>query len=357
MTAYFDRLNYSLGDEDSRLEYAVAEAFGAKRILCVAGSGTRATPFLALSPELLTCVDVSERQLAMARVRLRALERLGHDDFCVLMGYRESSSASRTNLLARIVDDPDAELQGLGLKAGQVPPLAYVGRFERTLRSFSTIIRKVLPQRIDELVNFEPGLPDYDDLLRTAVPRRRWNALVWTLGNARLLNAVLYGGAFPAKQTVNSYYAEYSSAMERIFERVGPRRSSLMQMLLFGRLKDPSACLLEADASCFNRMTRGASGCRIEFAHADLAEAATSASYDLVSASDVLSFTRPEATWEMLAAIASGCRIGGVIVLRAHLRLPPPPPAGFVDVSENFREPIRDEGTQLWNVAVYRRDR
>lgn len=355
MTAYFDRLNYSLGDEDSRLEYAVAEATGARSFLCVAGSGARAAPFLALEPELLTCVDVSKRQLAMAQVRLRALTRLGHDDFCCLMGYRPSSASVRADLLARIAEDPNRVLLDLGLRAGAVPQLAYVGRFERTLRSFSSVIRKVLPERIGELVGVEPGEPGYDELVRAAFPKTRWNALVWLLGNASLLNAVLYRGAFPAKQTADSHYVEYSSVMARILERVGTKRSLFMQMLLFGRLEAPSDCLMEADPSLFGRMAGGASGCRIEFEQADLGGAGASQAYDFVSASDVLSFATPEAAPGMLDAMAARCRIGGTIVLRAHLRVPPPPPGGFRDVTQEFSELVRDEGTQLWNVAVYRR--
>ena len=89
---YFDDLNYTLGNEDSSLEYNLLPK-DTKHVLAIAGSGSRILPLLAKHPKKLTCIDTSSLQLYLTELRIETLRSLEYDKFLAFWGYPTHSLA------------------------------------------------------------------------------------------------------------------------------------------------------------------------------------------------------------------------------------------------------------------------
>ena len=87
--SYFNKLNYTLANEDTRMELDMLEP-GVGHVLCVAGSGGRVLPLLAKGPKRMTCVDLSQPQLYLVELRIESCRALTHKEFLSFWGYPPS---------------------------------------------------------------------------------------------------------------------------------------------------------------------------------------------------------------------------------------------------------------------------
>ncbi|NRA45583.1 MAG: DUF3419 family protein [Oligoflexales bacterium] len=78
--AYFSKLNYTVANEDSRLEYQMVRSLKPDRVLSVCGSGGRSLPLAAHTQKTLVCCDLAQEQLLLAKHR-KASYGLGFRDF------------------------------------------------------------------------------------------------------------------------------------------------------------------------------------------------------------------------------------------------------------------------------------
>ncbi|MEX0914471.1 MAG: DUF3419 family protein, partial [Wenzhouxiangellaceae bacterium] len=237
MGNYFGGLAYSLGDEDSRIERELLP-YRASRVLTIAGSGGRVVPLLARAPRRLEAVDISPWQIAFTRFRLAALSTLDSEEYARLLGYgREPLLGELRHKLITALPllDADRSLIGEVHRAHPETPLIYTGKFEKTLKRFSSIIRAVLGNHILELFEIT-DLSEQHAFLQSRFPRKRWKLLVGLLGNATFLNAVLYKGEFPKKNRPGSHFRIYSDIFHGLFERVLVRESFFLQMLMLGEV-------------------------------------------------------------------------------------------------------------------------
>src|SRR5688572_29069221 len=76
----FSGLNYSLGNEDCRVETRLL-APNTGHVVCVAIGGSQLVPFLSRRPKAVTFVDISKDQLLFAELRLKLLQMLSFDEF------------------------------------------------------------------------------------------------------------------------------------------------------------------------------------------------------------------------------------------------------------------------------------
>ena len=67
---YFNDLNYSLANEDTRLELDLCKTYKPKAILSICGSGGRFLPLLAAgTPKKIVALDLAPQQLHLAEMR------------------------------------------------------------------------------------------------------------------------------------------------------------------------------------------------------------------------------------------------------------------------------------------------
>src|SRR6185312_13405629 len=108
--SYFNRLNYTLANEDTSLELGLLPE-GVPHLMSVAGSGGRVLPLLAKFPKKVTCVDLSLEQLYLTELRFESLRALDHAEFLAFWGYPPSASEphERRKLFQRIQLRPDSK--------------------------------------------------------------------------------------------------------------------------------------------------------------------------------------------------------------------------------------------------------
>ncbi|MBC3206143.1 DUF3419 family protein [Pseudomonas sp. SWRI111] len=355
MADYFERLNYSLGDEDAALEHEIVPEH-ARHVVDVAGCGSRLLPLLARCPARLTCADISAPQLAFTRLRLALLEQADHESFMDFMGYRPDTSITRRQSVFRQLDLPLADRRWLAdlFQSSHWHAPIYLGAFEQTLRRLA---------RINALVTGKAGrgifqccdLGEQSDYYRRRFPLRRWKAVIGLLGNAAVLNSLLYRGAFPANNLGISSRKVYLDIFHALFTTQVVRESFFLQMLFFGELRYPQGYPLECDPQIFQSAREALKQCRVSVVQGDIVDCvAACTDVDFVSLSDVPSFLPDATAATVLQRLRPALAEHALTVMRGHLRVVRPDCEGFRDVSSQYHEAIAREKTQLWRVQVYR---
>lgn len=354
MNRYFSQLNYSLGDEDSRLELAVMSA-DTTHAVSIAGSGGRVLPLLARQPRQLTCIDMSVAQLAMTSLRLACLDRFDRDTFLRFMGYRPMSPPERESLFYDIsLAEVERRLLKRVLARDGFGPVIYTGRFERALRRLSAMNR-VLVGACARAIFDQPTLAAQRVFYREHFPRRRFELVTRLLGNASVLNALLYRGAFPARNIEGSAARFYDRLFYRLLHDLPVRESFFLQLLFLGDIVHEEGMPAECDADVYQAAKAGLRNARVELVRGDLVRSLRGLRrVDFVSASDVPSFMPDLAAQAFLQSIRPTLSDGATVVTRGHLRVIAPRLDGFRDTTAEHVESIASERTQLWHVHVYR---
>ncbi len=350
---FFDNLNYSLGDEDSRVEYSILPS-NSNVVLSVAGSGGRCIPLLAKSPEKLICVDISLPQLELTKLRFHALEILDHADYLKLLGYVDCTSEERLDILSKIdVSNIDRRfIESLQRRIGNGEALIYFGGFERMLMTLNKVIRFVLGDSVNDFLKAD-DLSQQLDFYKYQFPRMRWKLIMAVLGNSTLFNTVLYKGRFPAKNIDKSYYKIYKDIFDHLFSNILVKQSFFVNLVLWGQLKGNASFPIECDPEIYALAKRALGTTEIQFLNSDVYKvAASQKSLGFISLSDIPSFeiNQPET---YLQRLRPSMTEGGIVVSRGHVRLIDPDLLGFSDISHFFSGLFAQETTGLWNIRVF----
>lgn len=351
--AYRNALNYSIGEEDPRVEQSLIPAERAT-LLAVAGSGARIVPLLTRRPAKIVCADVAVAQLALAALRIALVRRSCHEDFLRFLGYRPGMSPAERQAhfdSLALPDDLEPHARRLLESIRWQAPL-YAGRYETMLIRLS---------RINALFTGAAGRGIFDcgtlsaqrDYYARTFPRQRWESVVALLGNATVMNGLLYRGDCPASHT-GATVAVYRALFERLFTRQPARRSCFLQMLFFGRLEYEEGFPLECDADVFTLAQQAAARCEIDYRQADVfACLQPNERVDFCSLSDVPSFLDEATAANALQSLRPHLAPGAVVVARGHLRYVAPDADGFADIAGDYRDLIEDERTGLWRFGIF----
>ena len=355
MSDYFERLNYALGDEDTALEFAILPP-RARHVVGVAGSGGRLLPLLARNPARMTCIDVSAPQLAFTRLRVALLEQTDYTSFMDFMGYHPGVLPSRRQSILEQLDLPRVDRHWLAeffqTRHWQAP--IYMGAFEQTLQRLAKVNRLFTGGAGREIFQC-CDLGEQSDYYRTGFPLRRWRAVISLLGNAAVLNSLLYKGSFPPNNLGISSRAAYLDIFHTLFNTQIVRESFFLQMLFFGELRYPEGFPLECDPRIFKRAREAIQQCELRIVQADIIDcAAKHTDVDFVSLSDVPSFMPQVAGTSVLQRLRPSLAEEALLVMRGHLHIVQPDCAGFCDITAQYQDAIAREKTQLWRVQVYR---
>lgn len=350
------QINYTMGDEDSRVELSVLPD-GARHVLAVAGSGGRVLPLLARAPRRLTCVDITLPQLHLTELRLSAVRAFERAEFLGFLGYppevmgaRERERAFRRLSLST---EAHAFLEQFLESHGWGPPV-YVGRFEQMLRKLAQFNRLITGKAGQGLFEART-LEEQRAYLESRFPRTAWKAVLLLLGNSAVLNSLLYKGDFPEKNIEGSAYRIYQDVFSRLFHQGLARESFFLQMVFFGELRFPEGNPVECDAEVYTRAKAALARTEISLVQGDVIERALHMPEraDFVSLSDVPSFLKGSREMTFLQDLRPALAQGAFVITRGHLRIPRPDTAGFELVTSSHEDAIKREKTQLWQVQIY----
>ena len=355
---YFNKLNYTLGDEDSAVEFGILSE-NCRNVIAIAGSGGRVLPLLGKHPEQITCVDILPEQLFITELRVESIKALDYYEFCEFWGYPPFACdpEKRQAIFERLTlsDDARTFLHAFFLR-NKWASIILMGKFEQMLITLSKVNRLITGKRARDIFHTD-SIDAQNKYYETNFPRKRWKMVLGLLGNSAVLNSILYKGDFPKKNIPGSTFSNYKRIFTSLFSTIPLKQSFFAQLIFWGELKFPEGNLLEARKSCFDAIKSGAQNAKIEYVNGDIIEFIKNESekVDFVSLSDVPSFFDGEIETSYMQEIHPSLSENAIVVVRGHLRVTHPDISGYEDISNRYRKLIANESSQLWQIAVCRK--
>lgn len=356
---YFKNLNYTLGNEDSSLEYEVLPN-KVNHIFSIAGSGSRVLPLLAKKPKKLTCVDTSYEQLYFTELRIESLRTLDYENFLAFWGYPPISLSpiARKKAFESISLTPKANkfLRQI-FEVNNWDSLLYIGRWERTFVKLSRINRLFTGKKGAKLFEYKAS-SDYYNYLKNGFPHLAWKLTVLLLGNAAVFNTLLYKGHFPKKNIPGNLHSFYINSFKRLFHQGPARNNFLLQLLFFGKLLFPGGNPIECDAKIFSLAKEGIKKSSIAYIHGNIIEEVIKSRepIDFVSFSDVPSYFSGDTEKTFLKEIHKNLSPDCLLVIRNYLHIPEGAETkGYNDVTNHYKSLIEREKIQMYVISILKK--
>jgi S-adenosylmethionine-diacylglycerol 3-amino-3-carboxypropyl transferase len=356
--SYFNKLNYTLANEDTRMEVAMLPD-NVQHIVSVCGSGGRAFPLLAKGAKELSLIDLSPDQLLLAELRLASMRHLDFEQFLSFWGYpgEEVTGPNRKSLFDKF--DLSKECRsyfGALFEKKNWSHILYDGTWEATIRKMSAINQKIVGQKAHGLFECKT-LQEQKSYLEKEFPMARWNMVVAILGNAGTFNAMLYKGHFPKSNLPTSSFKFFCDVFDRIFSMDIVRKNFFMQLLFFGELRFREGLTAEADPEIYNKMKSGAERCKVNFLHGNIIDLLSTKvrGADFVSLSDVPSYFSGKTELGFMQQAKPALLPNAKVVVRNYQRVPwRTDLTGYLIETGLYKAAIDREATQVYLVDVFK---
>ncbi len=356
--AYFANLNYTSSNEDTRIETQILAQSG-KKALAIAGSGSRVLPLLASAPELLTCVDFSEYQLMLTKLRFETLRILSHREFCEFWGYLNGgmSYTERKDVFdACLLADSDRDFLTVCFEKNEWGPLITTGRWESQIIQMSKLLRATLGTQTIEKMFAITQREDFCGFLVKEFPHVRFRTVAFLLFNNVSQNILLYNGKAPKKTIAESFYSHFMSVIATIANRDLPRENFFMQLLFLGEYRYPSGLPAEADPVNYETARKNLANCEVQFEQGDFFQVLSkkSRTFDFVSISDIPSYFPDELLNSYLKKLERQLARNGRVVTRYYLREPSNLDfSGFALRNEDFKAVLELDRTPFYRTEIW----
>jgi len=360
---YFEKLNYTLANEDASLE-TEALPEGCERVVAVGGSGARILPLLSKGPREIHVVDISRSQLALCELRLESLRKLSHSEF-IRFWYPwiiDEGSASlkhwrRLTFQEMNLSDETRKILLQVFERSEWDAVTLSGKWEKTFGIFSKLARLILGRRVLNVLFEFDSLQAQREYIRNDFPRRRFRGLVALVGNARTFNAMLYRGSFPRNNSGVSYVDYYEQAYYRLFEKGLARENFFLQLSLLGKPTSLAALPIEADPVLFEKAKKHLPGVAIHYHQSDIISfISETREIDFVSLSNVPAYFSGELEQEFLSRILGSLRPRARVVIRHYLHYPESlDRRGYHDLTSSFAGAIGNEKIQMYDPEILER--
>lgn len=356
---YFDNLNYTLGNEDSSLEYNLLPQ-NTKHVLAVAGSGSRILPLLAKNPKKITCIDISSKQLYLTELRIETLRYLEYKEFLAFWSYPPYSLTpeDRKKIFQKFnLSNTARRFLNALFKENQWESLLYLGKWEKTFITLSKINKLITGKKASELF-YKKSTTEYFSYFKNNFPHKALAFAVFILGNASVFNALLYRGHFPRKNIPETMPKFYLKAFNRLFNQGPARNNFFLQLLFFGKLVFPEGNPIECNKKVFQLAKKGLRDTQISYIQGDIIQEISKIvkPIDFFSFSDVPSYFTEDIEKNYLQKIYPYLSINGLMVVRYYLHIPERTiMKGYKDISKNYSDLINKEKVQMYLIKILRK--
>ncbi len=361
---YFSKLNYTLANEDTALEYAMVKSLQPKRVLAVCGSGGRSLPLLGGTLEELVCADLSGQQLLLTSHKRAAIEALSHEEYLMYWGFPpfriEENRDWRKEIFGKLkLDSATREYFQALYESLEWKGLIYEGKWEKTFTAVPKLLRRIFGDKYDRIFEFTDMRAQtefFDKELQSTWWKLLPRLVLRAFGNAAFFNAFLYKGHFVKKNVPESHYDYYRLAYRRLFYQGLCRENFFLQLTFLGQLRYPDANTLEAHEDKYAEMKESLKRVEVSLVNADLLTVAANSEkkFDFVSLSDVPSYFSEHLDKIYLQKLSKGLSKGALVVVRCYLRVPENTDlTGYKDVTSRYADLISAEKTQIYYTFVY----
>jgi S-adenosylmethionine-diacylglycerol 3-amino-3-carboxypropyl transferase len=360
---YFSDLNYSLGNEDTGFEVELLKILKPKKVLSIAGCGSRLWPLGAHGAEQVIGIDVAPQQIFISELRLEGIKTFSHEEYLKFWGFPPFGaydySHERRELFGRLKLSTECrDYFHSYLERINWGPLLYEGKWEKTFALLSKVVRLVLGKDYDGLFQHHE-LSEQVSYYESSFPLKKWKSVLYILGNKAVFDALLYKGDFIKKNVPESHFEYYFQNYERLFTQVVARSSFFAHLCFYGKLNHSDGNTVEAHKDVFERMKAVYNdGAKAELKKLDLLSAANEhqgAQLDFLSLSDVPSYFSGDLEQNFMQELRGTLSDNGVVVVRSYLREPEANLDGYADITPRFGELIAREGVQMYRIKVYQK--
>lgn len=360
---YFESLNYTLSNEDTRIEYDLLPK-NAENVFSIAGSGARVLPLLARHPKNLSIIDMSQEQLYLNELRIAAARQLSYDEFLFFMGYRgglpdgSDQGDDRRELFARLeLDEPCQRFWSERAESWRPRGFILLGRWESHFQKLGHLFRNVL--RMDTRPIFAAhSLEEQNQLFK-----QHWKPLVFKgflrlTANEFVFNRFLYKGHFAGSSDRRTEsqppYAFIESEFTRLFTTTLIRKNYFLQILFLGGILFEEGLPLEAHASTIAAIKKAKT--KINYLRGDLTTLLRDKPYDFISLSDTISYLPEQAANQILQSLHAETPSGARMVIRSFLRAPTAiDTAGWTRMEDEIRKAEARDGTGVYRFHIFQK--
>lgn len=328
-TEYFSDLNYTLSNEDTRIEFELLPE-SVERVFSIAGSGARCLPLIARNPKHLDVIDMSVSQLYLCELRLSAMKNLTYEEYLFFMGYRgalqsgEDEGDDREELYKRLPLSVNAKNYWDDRKEGWKPRgFILLGKWESHFQKLGYLFRDVLQCDFSKVFEAQ-SLEEQVELYEKHWPKMRWNSFIRVAASEFVFNKFLYKGHFSGKSEHKTEKRSPSQFIMEEFDRVFRsqlvRKNYFMQILFLGRIAYEEGLPLEAQQSVVEAVKK--SPTQITYLHGNLLEHLPRQAYHFISLSDTISYLDDESANQILHKLSAETPSQAQMVIRSFMRAP-----------------------------------
>ncbi|WP_413612558.1 DUF3419 family protein [Bdellovibrio sp. HCB-110] len=358
---YFSDLNYTLSNEDTRIEFDLLPE-GAERVFSIAGSGARCLPLIAKNPKYLDVIDMSVSQLYLCELRLQAMKTLTYEEYLFLLGYRGAlqgggdSGDDREVLFKKLSLSEAAKNYWVERKEGWKPKgFILLGRWESHFQKLGFLFREILQCDFSKVFEAQ-SLEEQIELYEKHWPKLRWNSFIRVAASEYVFNKFLYKGHFSGKSEHKTEERSPSKFIteefDRIFRTQLVRKNYFMQILFLGRIAYEEGLPLEAHQHVVDLVKK--SKTEIRYLNGNLLEHLPQHAYDFISLSDTISYLEAQDANQILQKLSSNTKSGSQMVIRSFMRAPTAiDVSGWKALSEKDQWAQRKDGTGVYQFHIF----
>lgn len=361
--AYFEKLNYSLANEDTRIEYDLLPK-NTDRVFSISGSGARCIPLIARNPKEIVVVDLAVEQLYLCELRLAAAKALTYEEYLYFTGYRGAlvggnlKGDDRVALFKRLKLSENCQAFWSEHQKDWSPHgFILLGKWENHFQKLGAIFRKGLRMNVRPIFEAH-SLDEQLDLYK-----KHWNTFLFRnflklVANEYVFNKFLYKGHFSGSQEDKTEkrapWLFLDEEFRRLFTTTLVRKNYFLQVLFLGRIYYEEGLPIEATREVFEQTK--ASNTRVEYIQGNLVDVLRSRPFNFVSLSDTISYLPQDDASNILQTLHKDTPSGSCIVVRSFLRAPQKVNTeGWYLDEKATREAFEADGTGVYQFHIFRK--
>ena len=362
-TEYFSDLNYTLSNEDTRIEYDLLPQ-DADRVFSIAGSGARCMPLIARHPKVLDVVDMSVSQNYLGELRYQAIKVLSYEEYLFFMGYRGALQSGsdegddRMHLIERIKLSADAKKYWLDRRDGWVPRgFILLGKWESHFQKLGFMFRNVLQCDFSKVFEAQ-SLPEQVELYEKHWPHIRWKSFMRIAASEYVFNKFLYKGHFSgssdAKTESRAPWEFLIEEFDRIFRTQMVRKNYFMQILFLGKIAYEEGLPYEAHQAIFDKVKT--SPTKVNYLLGNLLDHLPKKAYDFISLSDTISYLDQQDANQILQKLHKDTPVKSQMVIRSFLKAPNAiDTKGWEALKNQDKWAQQKDGTGVYQFHIFRK--
>lgn len=362
-TEYFSDLNYTLSNEDTRIEYDLLSE-NVERVFSIAGSGARCMPLIARHPKILDVVDMSVSQNYLGELRYQAIKALTYEEYLFLMGYRgalqsgDDKGDDRLSLISKVKLSKEAKDYWMERKEGWAPKgFILLGKWESHFQKLGFLFRDVLQCDFSKVFEAQ-SLQEQIELYEKHWPHVRWKSFIRVAASEYVFNKFLYKGHFSgrteAKTESRPPWQFVLEEFDRIFRTQMVRKNYFMQILFLGKIAYEEGLPYEAHQEIFDKVK--ASPTKVNYLLGNLLDHLPKQAYDFVSLSDTISYLSQEDANKILQKLHPGTPSKSHVVIRSFMKAPTAIDAkGWESLKDKDQWAQAKDGTAVYQFHIFRK--